>query len=347
MAQRAPFVEFATTGFFPPFTSGAKAAEAEAMGYDVQMLGVNDCLTPDVFNELRLAAEATSTIKIMTGLANMVTRHPSVIASGMAAVQIMSGGRAICGVGKGDSSVGMIGLKPQPQAEYVRDAALVRAYLRGETTRINDADSRLRWLPEDYEPVPLEMFASGPKSIAAAAAIADRVTLAVGANPEYMAWALDIIDRSLAESGRTRADIQIGATIPFAVADDAASAREALRPHILGWAHMSSFRGNDLSRQPEPLRKVTEVLRTAYSYDHHTIEAARTSKIQHLATDEFIDWFGIAGTADGVAGQLLQLWDMGLRHFTVATDDVQRARLAKDVMPRVRAEVAARAHRAV
>lgn len=342
MTSAAPIVEFATTGFFAPFTGGAKAAQSEAEGYDIQLFGVNDCLTPDVFNELRLAAEATSRIKLMTGLVNMVTRHPSVIASGMAPIQLLSGGRAICGVGKGDSSLGMIGRKPQLHADYVRDVTLLKSYLRGETTVINGADSRLLWLPEDYTPVPLEMFASGPKSIATAAAIADRVTLAIGANPDYIGWALDIIDESLAASGRTRDDIQIGACIPFAIEKDAATARDTLRPHILGWAHMSSFKGNDLSRQPEQLRKVTEVLRTEYSYDHHTIEDAPKSSLLGLATDEFIDWFGIVGTAEQVGERIMGLWDMGLRHFVVATDDVQRGRLAAEVIPLVRASVAAR-----
>src|SRR5690606_11507887 len=126
-------VEFATTGFYPPLSGGAAAQESEEQGFDIHSFGCNECLTPDVFTELRMAAEATTDIKLMVGVFNMITRHPSVIASGMAAIQLASDGRAICGVGKGDSSMGMIGRKPQRHDEYVRDASLVRAYLRGES----------------------------------------------------------------------------------------------------------------------------------------------------------------------------------------------------------------------
>src|ERR1700712_5232215 len=88
-------VEFATTGFFPPLTGALVAAETEALGYDIQVMGVNECITPDVFTELRMAVETTDHIKLEAGVINMVTRHPSVIASAMAAIQLASGGRAI------------------------------------------------------------------------------------------------------------------------------------------------------------------------------------------------------------------------------------------------------------
>src|SRR5271155_4859754 len=92
-----PAVEFITNGWCQPGDGGRIGAEAEALGFDVQGFGVNECLSADVFAELRLAAAATETIGLMTSVANFVTRRPVVVAGGCAALDMVSGGRATCG----------------------------------------------------------------------------------------------------------------------------------------------------------------------------------------------------------------------------------------------------------
>ena len=91
-------VEFGTTGFCAAFSGAEVARESEELGFDVQLFGENHAMAPDVFGEMRAAAEATSKIRLLCGPVNFVTRDPGVIASSIAAVQIASAGRAICGV---------------------------------------------------------------------------------------------------------------------------------------------------------------------------------------------------------------------------------------------------------
>src|SRR5258705_533814 len=43
--------------------------------------------------------------------------------------------------------------------------------------------SSLRWLPQSLPPVPVEVAATGPRALAIGALYADRVMLAVGADP--------------------------------------------------------------------------------------------------------------------------------------------------------------------
>jgi 5,10-methylenetetrahydromethanopterin reductase len=336
-----PPVEFVTTTWCRPGQGGEVAAEAEALGFDVQALGVNECMSADVFAELRAGAAATTSIRLMPGVANFVTRHPVVVAGGCAALSLVSGGRAICGVGKGDSAVGMLGLRPQRHADYVRDVARVREYLAGRAVDVDGARSSLHWLLEGWPPVELDMFASGPRSIAAAATYADRITLAVGAAPDRLRWALGIIDETLARCGRARADVRVGACIPFAIADDPAVADELLRPMVLGWAHMSSFRGMDLDEQPELLRRVTTVARDHYSYAYHSNEAAPENPLTQGLDPAFVDWFGIAGDPSTLACRLLDLHELGIQHFFVASAGEQHQRWAREVMPRVRRAVTA------
>ena len=265
-------VEIGTLTFAAPFRGPALAAESEALGFDYQVFGVNECQTTDVFTELRMAVEATSTIGLGCCVANFVTRHPCVVASGIAAIQVASGGRAICAVGKGDSAVGRVGQRPQRHADFVRDLAMLRAYLSGETILVEGVESRIGWLGEvEYTKVPLEVAATGPKTLAAAGAHADRVSLAVGADPDRIDEAIGIVRDAATRAGRDPSEVVIGAHLPISVADTREEAIEWLRPHVVGWAHMASFDRSAIASQDPRLRKVTSVVHDLYDYDHHGV----------------------------------------------------------------------------
>ena len=71
----------------------------------------------DVYAGLVVAALNTTRVGLGTGVTNAVTRHPTITANAMAAVAEISHGRAILGLGAGDSALYGIGLKPQKLAE--------------------------------------------------------------------------------------------------------------------------------------------------------------------------------------------------------------------------------------
>ena len=98
---------------------------------------------------------------------------------------------------------------------YVRD---VRAYLEGESVDQRGFPSRLVWLDQhDLPRVPIDMSCSGPRSIALAAQLADRVTFAVGAAPERLSWVVQTArHRSSQEAGRDPDAIRFGAWVNVA-----------------------------------------------------------------------------------------------------------------------------------
>lgn len=331
-------IEFSTTGFCAAFRGAEVARESEELGFDVQMFGENHAMAADVFGEMRAAAAATKQIRLLCGPVNFVTRDPGVIASAIAPIQIASGGRALCGIARGDSAVALAGRRPQRQADLERDLGILRRYLARQTVEFPERESRLEWIGDlPYAPVPIELVCSGPRAIALAASRADRVGLSVGGNPDHVRWALGVIDRALAESGRSRADVRIGVYLPVALTRDRASGRAALRQRVAGWAHMSSFPGIDLSRQPPILRAATEKLRHAYDYRFHRADVPAENTNTGLIDEEFADWFGVGGPASYVADRFSELTALGVSYFGTAFIGAERERFARDVMPAVRA----------
>src|SRR5258706_8340404 len=61
--------------------------------------------------------------------------------------------------------------------------------------------------------VPLDVAATGPRVIAMAAPIAERLTVSVGAIPERVSWALDLARTARAERGLSDHGIAYGAHI--------------------------------------------------------------------------------------------------------------------------------------
>jgi 5,10-methylenetetrahydromethanopterin reductase len=311
-------MEFGLLGWAPPFEGARIAKESEDLGFDIRYFGENTCFWPDTFGELRDAARATKRIKLAVGVTNTVTRHPSAIAAAMAPVQMLSEGRAVCAVGKGDSAMAVIGRGPQKHAEFTDRAQSLRKYLRGESQPVEGWDSRLRWLDDfpAYTPVPVEIMCSGPRTLKAAAMIADRITLAIGAAPERLDWAFAIIDEGLAEAGRTRADITVGGWFSFAIDDNPDKATQILQGRMRPVVHMASFKGHDLSQQPEILRKRTERLRHEYDYAHHT-DMNPDNPLNQMFDAEFANWFGIGGSAGQIVDRIGTLRDRGLEYVVL------------------------------
>ncbi len=75
--------------------------QAEALGFDSVWIADVQLSMKDCFTALTLCAVNTSTILLSTGVANPITRHPSVIANTFTALNEISNGRAIVGPGTG------------------------------------------------------------------------------------------------------------------------------------------------------------------------------------------------------------------------------------------------------
>ena len=201
------------------------ARQVESWGFAGLQVGDSQSLNADVWMELALAAAATSRIALGPGVTNPVTRHLAVTASCAATLQAESGGRAVLGIGRGDTALTQLGRRPVSPPELERALVALKGYLSGEPVSLDGARSEIGWIRGDGEPeVPVCVAASGPRVIEVAARHADRIDLAMGADTTRLQVAI--------EQARSAADgraLSLGAFLNVAVHRDRATARDLIR----------------------------------------------------------------------------------------------------------------------
>ncbi len=308
------------------------ARQAEEWGFDGLLVADSQNLNADVWIELALAAAATERIGLGPGVTNPVTRHPAVTASAAATLQAETGGRAVLGLGRGDSALAQIGRRPVHLAELERALVEVQGYLSGDEVELEDGTrSRIAWLPDPSLPkVPVAVAATGPHVIEIAARHAEHVDFTVGAEPERVRWAV--------ETARAAGAPSLGAYVNVAVHDDRAVARDLVRGSVAIFARFAAE-----GAPPDGLSEVTRagIERLSSSYDESRHGHAGAAHARELE-GEFIDRFALAGPADEVAARVRELAALGIERIVVVPGSLDvdpkrvqetTAAFARDVIP--------------
>jgi len=288
------------------------AREIEAMGFDALLCPDTQNLSPDPFGQLSLAAQTTSRIKLGTGVTNPVTRDVAVTATALATLQAESNGRVLCGIGRGDSSAAHIGIKNGTTAQLKTFVQRLQAYTRGDTIDRDGTASKLRWLDSvQVAPVVVDIACTGPQTIRMAVDVGDRISFAVGSAPERIQWAMDTALARLAETGRARSSLSIGAYVNL-VCDPDEQREIQLARMISGMvAHFAGMKDAPLDHLPAKLKSIAAHMQTGYDMKRH---AQEEGSHLNVVPDDFVDWFSICGPPSKCRERLKQLIDIGLDH---------------------------------
>ena len=179
------------------------ARRFEEWGWDGMAIGEAHGLLPDPYVVLGQAAAATTTIKVGTAVA-VPLRAPMLAAGAMATLQALSGGRAAFSLGRGDGAMKVLKRGPLRVAEFDAYVHDVQAYLHREEVELDGVETSMSRI-DDFDPSlalpppPLNIAATGPKTIEVAARWADGVSFSVGAD----AGAAAELDRARVRGLRT------------------------------------------------------------------------------------------------------------------------------------------------
>ncbi len=333
--------EFSYLAFPVPGTAAETARNAEAAGWDGLGFPDTQNLSGDVYSALALAASATDRLMLGPGVTNPVTRHPAVTASAIVTVQVESGGRAVLGMGRGDSALGYIGRQPAPVGVFERYLRDVQHYLRGETVDIDGYESRNNWIAGTGQPkVPVDVAATGPRVISVAAVHAERITFAVGADPDRIAGAMQTARAARENAGLNPEELSFGAYINCTANPDAARARHIISGSVGTFAHFTGMSGANSEGLKD--RAIFEYIGANYDMPNHArIAAGHISVVD----GDFIESFAVAGPSGYCVDRLGPLIELGLDRLVFVTfssdaDPVEvadgNARLAAEVLPQLR-----------
>lgn len=262
------------------FDSWAKfAAGLEAEG--VRRLWVIDSqlAMKDVYAGLVVAALNTTRLGLGTGVTNAVTRHPTVTASAIAAVHEISHGRALLGLGAGDSALYGIGLKPQKVAEVEGAIAFFRSR---------------------HEGIPIYLAVSQQRMCELAGRAADGAIVMGPAQPDIVRRQVEWIN-----SGRPRQGFEIAFIAPTS------TELEDVRSWASTQARLMSHH-RDLPPSLVPFRDEIARSEQAYDYTEHLSPQAQHSA---AVSDELVRELAVVGGADECAARLRKLHTAGVDTF--------------------------------
>ncbi len=306
---------------------------SEELGYDGIWVADSHSVMRDAYAILAVLATQTTRLQLATGVTHTVTRHPAVLANSWATLQELSEGRAICGIGVGESAVHNLGLKPERLAVFEEKLGVIRALLQGESIEYEGKEISMPW---STRPVPLVMASSGPRSLQLAGRIADGVLFQVGSEPRLVQYALDNISKGAEQAGRSLSDLKLYMRVATAVSEDSEKARQEIK----GYASIAA--GTVFSTVPaeyfaEDLYRDLARMKEAYDYAEH---GSNVSAHSDLLTDRIFDAIAVACSPEEAVTRFQAIVDMGIDGFVspagMADPWPYLETMAEKVIPRVK-----------
>ena len=283
------------------------AVEAERLGY--LWLWVNDeRLERDPFTVLAAMAERTERVRLGPGVTNPYSRHPALVASAMATLDELSGGRAVLGLGAGGTNHRALAIERTAPVSALREAiGLVRALWAGESATVEGRVVRAREAQLGFEAprarLPVYVGARGPRVLQLAGELADGVIVGNVATPRGWAYAIERIEAGAACAGRRLADLRLTAWLYTCVDDDQERALDAIRPMAATSLVTSRPVLAELGIEM-PAEFASAMEAGGWSLAHDVVTEAGG-----LLPAELVRRFGLAGTPDTCRAALRALLD--------------------------------------
>ena len=328
------------------------ARAAEESGFDTVYVGDSQMIWNDVWITLAACALATKQVKLGPGVSNLITRHPAVTANAINTLNILSGGRAVLGLGAGDSAVRTAGLQPSTLAELRERLPVVRALLDGEEVDVLDwykprpdkqawgAVSRMRVIGTEQggKDIAIQLATMQPKSAEVAGEFTDGVIVDghMGGNAEGARAMVAAGREGARRAGKDPSSLRFIAAIDAAIDDDRAKALDQVRPTAARNIARKPWLPDSLGvEHADVVQEVTD----SYNFVEHL---DLTAKHRELIPDEVAQKCTIAGTPEDCVAKAKELDEAGITDIAIFVTSQDEAaarttveRFAREVFPQV------------
>ncbi len=297
----------------------AYVQEADRLGYD--KVWVAEAYGYDAFTILTQLACATQRIGLATGIVNVFSRSPALIAQTAASLDAISGGRFTLGLGTSGHQVveGWHGVKFEKGIQRMRETMdIVRMILSREKLvyegEIFHLDRGLRLITHPArDRIPIYLATLTPKGVELAAEAADGWLPVFFSPAHYDAVIKPELESGARKGGRSLDDLAICVYQPVVVTDDRAAGRDAARPHLAlyigGMGSREKNYYNQLFRRygwEEEARHIQELYL-----------ARRRDEAMAAITDEMIDAVTVIGSIEECRERLAELERVGVDEVAI------------------------------
>ncbi len=213
------------------------ARRAEALGFE--SVWMPEAYGTDAVSILGALAARTERIRLGTGIVNVFSRTPALLAQTAATLDLISGGRFILGLGTSGHQVvsGWHGMAfDQPLLRMRETIAIVRQVLRRDRLifegEVFHLDKGLKLLARPVrETVPIYLATLTPGGLRLTGELADG-WIPTLFSPGHMDLFRPDLEAGAKISGRSLDSLAIAPHVPVSIDDDRARAREALKPWV-------------------------------------------------------------------------------------------------------------------
>jgi 5,10-methylenetetrahydromethanopterin reductase len=290
-------------------------AQAEAQGFDYAWIPDSQLLWRDVWVTLGVAGARTSRIVLGTNVTNPRTRHSTVTASAAAAVDELTSGRFVLGIGIGDSSVRVMGWKPSSIAEMRDYIEQMRALWTGRDVAADGRRFHLKGATGRR--IPVYVSASGPRMLQLAGEMADGVIMLVGIAKDALEYGLENIEIGARRAGRRVEDLDVVTGTFCHVGGDWRSTQHLARPYAAAWAirHPEALRAMGV---PEfPIGALPDVYPDLAHAEDWPRAIEGTDWVPSDVLAAFCEHVCLMGDADDVAAKVRRLASYGVRNLYI------------------------------
>jgi F420-dependent oxidoreductase-like protein len=268
---------------------------AESLGYE--SVYVTHVAGRESLTVLTVYAQATSQIRLGTGVVPIYTRTPATMAQTAATVDEVSGGRLTLGLGVSHRPVveGWHGQTiDRPVTEMREYATIVRSILRGEQPPPGEKwKTGFQLLGIEQRPqLPIYIAALSPAMLRLAGEIGDGVVLWL-CNPRYIAEVVvPEVTAGREKAGKSLEGFDIVAAVPGAATEQREEAYEAMRADLIPYFGLPFYRAM--------------IERTGFGADIAAYDAAAGDlpRMQAAISDGFLDELTAVGSDQDVRAGL-------------------------------------------
>lgn len=285
--------------------SAVRVAQAAESAHYADVWLTEDYCERGAFALAGAVATSTSRVQVGLGVVNPWTRHPALLAMEFAALDELSEGRGILGLGASNVHwmSDQLGIEfEKPLSRTLEAVRLTRELLTGAPVQFSgdfyQVNTQLAFTPVRVDP-PLVLGVKGQRAIQQAGQVADGLLLSILAGPAYVAWVREQVGP----------DVEISAYVSTSVDRSADVARDRIRPLV---AHFLGVHGDHvITRHAGVDSEHAALFRAGWRAGSPRVD---------LVTDELLAALVAAGTIRDVTAALTEFESAGLDTVIIRDD---------------------------